>query len=173
MSSGRKRFIAGTLALAAGLVVGCGGSSDDTTETASTPGDAVQAFYDASKAEDGAGACATLSTDSQDIAAAGADSCEAAFDAAVKSGDAGVPDKLEIGESKIDGDTATVAVTADGQKSVIHGRQRGRLEDRPDQRRRHQHDRQLDRHGLDHRLGGESLARLPYRRADARSMAAY
>ena len=117
MSSGRKRFIAGTLALAAGLVVGCGGSSDDTTETASTPGDAVQAFYDASKAEDGAGACATLSTESQDIAAAGADSCEAAFDAAVKSGDAGVPDKLEIGDSKIDGDTATVAVTADGQKS--------------------------------------------------------
>ena len=98
MSSGRKRFIAGTLALAAGLVVGCGGSSDDTTETASTPGDAVQAFYDASKAEDGAAACATLSAASQDIAAAGADSCEAAFDAAVKSGDAGVPDKLEIGD---------------------------------------------------------------------------
>jgi hypothetical protein len=117
LSSGRKRFIAGTLAVAAGLVVGCGGSSDDTTDTASTPGDAVQAFYDASKAEDGAAACATLSSASQDIAAAGADSCETAFDAAVKNGDAGVPDKLEIGESKIDGDTATVPVTADGQKS--------------------------------------------------------
>ena len=117
MISGRKRFIAGALAVAAGLVVGCGGSSDDTTDTASTPGDAVQAFYDASKAEDGAAACATLSAASQDIAAAGADSCEAAFDAAVKSGSTGVPDKLEIGEPKVDGDTATVPVTADGQKS--------------------------------------------------------
>ena len=117
MISGRKRFIVGALALAAGLVVGCGGSSDDTTDTASTPEDAVQAFYDASKAEDGAAACATLSSASQDIAAAGADSCEAAFDAAVKSGNAGVPDKLEIGDPKVDGDTATVPVTADGQKS--------------------------------------------------------
>jgi len=117
--SGRKRFIAGALAVAAGLVVGCGGSSDDTTSSSatSTPEDAVQAFYDASKAEDGAAACATLSSASQDIAAAGADSCEAAFDAAVKSGNTGVPDKLEIGEPKVDGDTATVPVTADGQKS--------------------------------------------------------
>ena len=110
MSTGRKRIIAGVLALAAVLVVGCGSSSDDTSsDTASSPEDAVQTFYDTSKAEDGAGACAVLSSDSQDIAAAGADSCEAAFDAAVKAGQANVPDKLEIGDVKVDGDTATVA----------------------------------------------------------------
>ena len=161
MSSGRKRFIAGTLALAAGLVVGCGGSSDDTTETASTPGDAVQAFYDASKAEDGAGACATLSTESQDIAAAGADSCEAAFDAAVKSGDAGVPDKLEIGDSKIDGDTATVAVTADGQKSsftVVN--EDGWKIDLTNGAGSSTTDSSTPT-GLDHRLGGESPPASP------------
>ena len=118
MSTGRKRIIAGVLALAAVLVVGCGSSSDDTSsDSASSPEDTVQTFYDTSKAEDGAGACAVLSSASQDIAAAGADSCEAAFDAAVKAGQANVPDKLEIGDVKVDGDTATVAVTADGQKS--------------------------------------------------------
>jgi len=119
LSTGRKRIIAGVLALAAVLVVGCGSSSDDTSssDTASSPEDAVQTFYDTSKAKDGAGACAVLSSQSQDIAAAGADSCEAAFDAAVKAGQANVPDKLEIGDVKVDGDTATVAVTADGQKS--------------------------------------------------------
>ncbi len=100
MSTGRKRIIAGVLALAAVLVVGCGSSSDDTSssDTASTPEDAVQTFYDTSKAKDGAGACAVLSSDSQDIAAAGADSCEAAFDAAVKASQANVADKLEIGD---------------------------------------------------------------------------
>ena len=159
MSTGRKRIIAGALALAAVLVVGCGSSSDDTSRRrASTPGDAVQAFYDTSKAEDGAGACATLSAASQDIAAAGADSCEAAFDAAVKAGEAGVPDKLEIGDVKVDGDTATVAVTADGQKSSFTLVNEDGVEDRPDQRRRQQHDRQLDRHRLDRPATSESLA---------------
>jgi hypothetical protein len=118
LSTGRKRIIAGVLALAAVLVVGCGSSGDDTSsEPSSSPGDAVQTFYDTSKAEDGAGACAVLSSDSQDIAAAGADSCEAAFEAAVKAGQANVPDNMEIGDVKVDGDTATVDVTADGQKS--------------------------------------------------------
>ena len=117
MSTGSKRIIAGVLALAAVLVVGCGSSDDTTSDSASSPEDAVQAFYDSSKAEDAAGACAVLSSESQDIAAAGADSCEAAFEAAVKAGQANVPDKLEIGDVQVDGDTATVDVTGDGQKS--------------------------------------------------------
>jgi hypothetical protein len=116
LSTGRKRIIVGALALVVGLVVGCGGSSDDTTDSGGTPEDAVQAFYDASKAEDAAGVCAALSTESQDIAAAG-ESCEAAFSAAVKSGQTGVPDNLVVGDATIDGDSATVDVTADGKSS--------------------------------------------------------
>ncbi len=117
MSTGRKRIIAGVLALAAVVVVGCGGSDSTSSDAASSPADAVQAFYDASKSEDAAGACAVLSSDSQDIAAAGEDSCQAAFEAAVKSGNAKVPDNLKIGDVKVDGDTATVAVTTDSGDS--------------------------------------------------------
>jgi hypothetical protein len=117
LSTGQKRTIAGFLALAAVFVVGCGGSDSTDSDAASSPEDAVQAFYDASKSQDAAATCAVLSSDSQDIAAAGEDSCEAAFEAAVKSGNADVPDNLEIGDAKIDGDSATVAVTTDSGDS--------------------------------------------------------
>jgi len=114
-----KRIAVGVLALTAAVVVGCGGG-DDTSGDAGSPEDAVQAFFDASKAEDGAAACAALTTESQQLAAGQEDSCEASFDKSVKAGTAGVPDSIEIGDVSTDGDSAAVSVTADGQESTIN-----------------------------------------------------
>ena len=122
MSFEFKRMAVGALALTAAVVVGCGGSdSTDSSSDAGSPEDAVQAFFDASKAEDGAAACAALTTDSQELAAGPEDSCEASFDKSVEAGTAGIPDSIEIGEVTTEGDTAaTVSVTADGQTSDIY-----------------------------------------------------
>ena len=112
MKLNSKRAAIGVVAVTAALVVGCGG--DDSSDSGN-PEDAVQAFYDASKSEDAGAACATLTADSQDFAAAGEESCEASFQKSVDSGQADIPDSIEIGEVTTEGDTATVPVTADGQ----------------------------------------------------------
>ena len=112
MKLNSKRAAIGVVAVTAALVVGCGG--DDSSDSGN-PEDAVQAFYDASKSEDAEAACATLTTDSQDFAAGGEESCEASFQKSVDSGQADIPDSIEIGEVTTEGDTATVPVTADGQ----------------------------------------------------------
>ena len=113
MKLNSKRAAIGAVAVAAALVVGCGGD-DSTSSDAGNPEDAVQAFYDASKSKDAQAACAALTTESQDLAAAGAESCEASFDKAI-SRQSNVPDSIEFGEVTTNGDTATVPVTADGQ----------------------------------------------------------
>ena len=112
MKLNSKRAAIGVVAVTAALVVGCGG--DDSSDSGN-PEDAVQAFYDASKSEDAEAACATLTADSQDFAAGGEESCEASFQKSVDSGQADIPDSIEIGEVTTEGDTATVPVTADGQ----------------------------------------------------------
>ena len=58
---------------------------------------------------------ATLTVASQEFAAGGEESCEASFQKSVDSGQADIPDSIEIGEVTTEGDTATVPVTADGQ----------------------------------------------------------
>jgi hypothetical protein len=116
MKLNSKRAAIAAVAVAAALVVGCG-SDDSTTSDSGNPEDAVQAFYDASKAKDAEAACATLTTDSQDFAAGNEDSCEASFDKSVNSGQSSIPDSIEIGDVTTDGDTATVPVTADGQNT--------------------------------------------------------
>ena len=113
MKLNSKRAAIGVVAVAAALVVGCGG--DDSSDDSGNPEDAVQSFYDASKAKDAEAACATLTADSQDFAAGGEDSCEASFQKSVDSGQADIPDSIEIGDVSTEGDTATVPVTADGQ----------------------------------------------------------
>ena len=111
-----KRIAVLVLALAAALVVGCGGGDDGDS---GSPEDAVQAFFDASKSEDAEAACASLTTDSQDLAAAGEDSCEASFEKSVSSGQSNVPGSIEIGDVTTEGDTATVPVTADGEETTF------------------------------------------------------
>lgn len=101
--------MAAILALAAGVLVGCGGGG-------SSPEDTVQGFYDASKDGDAAAACELLSSESQEAAAAQGGDCETAFE---QAGAADVPDDLEIGDVTEDGDTATVAVSGDGEESEI------------------------------------------------------
>lgn len=113
MKLNSKRAAIGVVAVAAALVVGCGG--DDDSSDSGNPEDAVQAFYDASKAEDAEAACATLTTESQEFAAAGEESCEASFEKSVTSGQSDIPESIEIGEVTTEGETATVPVTAEGQ----------------------------------------------------------
>lgn len=112
MKLNSKRAAIGVVAVTAALVVGCGG--DDSSDSGN-PEDAVQAFFDASKAEDAEAACATLTVASQEFAAGGEESCEASFQKSVDSGQADIPDSIEIGEVTTEGDTATVPVTADDE----------------------------------------------------------
>jgi hypothetical protein len=108
LSKGPARIVVGALALAAALAVGCGGGDD----SGSSPADTVQSFYDAYASEDAAGICATFSARFQAAVQEDADSCEAAFQESFDAGSNPPPSGLTIGETTIDGDTATVEVTA-------------------------------------------------------------
>jgi hypothetical protein len=105
----------GAVALTAGIT-GCGG--DDSSSDDGTPEAAVQQFFDSAADGDGAGACEVLSADSQEQAvkeAKDASDCEGAFQEDADAGNIDVPDDYEIGEATIDGDTASVEVTSQGQ----------------------------------------------------------
>jgi hypothetical protein len=105
-----RRLGAGALAIGAAVVVGCGGGGG-------SPEDTVQEFFDAARDQDAAATCELLTTASQDAAAAQAGGdCEAAFE---DSGAADIPEEIEIGDVTEDGDTATVAVSAEGQDDEI------------------------------------------------------
>lgn len=114
MISTSKRVAIGAVLATAALVAGCGGG-DDTTSSAGNPEDAVQAFFDATKAKDASAACAVLTADSQKLAAGQEDSCEASFDKSID--DSSIPDSIEVGDAKVDGDTAIVPATGDGEKT--------------------------------------------------------
>ena len=115
------RIAGAVLALAAGaLIAGCGGS-----DGAETPEDAVQAFFDASVDKDAEALCDSMTEESQTQAAEDEDveTCEEGAEKAFAS--EGAEEELaqfedaEIGEATIDGDTATVTVTSQGQEGQL------------------------------------------------------
>ena len=115
------RIASAVLALAAGaLIAGCGGS-----DGAETPEDAVTAFFEATVDKDSEALCDSLSEASAKDAAENEDveTCEEGADKAFAS--EGADDEIaqfedaEVGEATIDGDTATVTVTSEGNEGTV------------------------------------------------------
>ena len=97
-------------------IAGCGGSDE-------SPEEVTESFYSAIADGDAGEACDLLSDASAESAAAGGESCEEGFQNALDSGAAqaalGVADDIEVGDSKIDGDSATVTVTSGNQEDEV------------------------------------------------------
>ncbi len=109
------------LALLAGaLIAGCGGS-----DGAETPEDAVTAFFDASVDKDAEALCDSITEESGQQAADDEDveTCEEGAEKAFASEGADEEiaqfEAAEVGEATIDGDTATVSVSSQGQEGQI------------------------------------------------------
>ena len=120
MSTRSTRTAIGILAVAAGLIAGCGGGDSDADSGAGTPEDTVQALYEAYQGQDAEAACAAFSADSQEATAKGFDSCEESFQDAADSGAFdNIADDFDVGEATIDGDTATVEVTGNGETNTF------------------------------------------------------
>lgn len=104
------------------LIAGCGG---DDEEEAATPEDVVSAFFEATVNRDAAGVCETITVESADAAAANedAETCEegAEITFASEAAEAEIAqfEAAEIGAATIDGDTATVSVTSEGQEAGL------------------------------------------------------
>jgi len=98
-------------------VAGCGGGSD------ASPEEVTENFYSALADGDADEACGLLSNASAESAAGGGESCEEGFKQALDSGAAqaalGVADDIEVGDSEIDGDSATVTVTSGNQEDEV------------------------------------------------------
>jgi hypothetical protein len=115
------RIAAAILALAAGaLIAGCGGS-----DGADSPEDAVTAFFEATVDKDSEALCASITEESQTQAAEDEDveTCEEGADKAFASEGADEEiaqfENAEVGEAEIDGDTATVSVTSEGNEGSV------------------------------------------------------
>jgi ABC-type glycerol-3-phosphate transport system substrate-binding protein len=105
------------LVLALALAVaGCGGSDE-------SPEDVTESFYSALADEDAGEVCDLLSESAAESAAGGGDSCEDGFKDALETGAAqaalGLADDIEVGDSEIDGDSATVTVTSGDQEDEV------------------------------------------------------
>lgn len=106
-----------TVALATGLVA-CGGGDASDSGT-SSPADAVTSYFGAVKDGDADRICQLLTSDSVDaVVASGTDGSDCA--AVAGEQDFGnFPADLKVGDATEDGDTATVAVTGDGQSASV------------------------------------------------------
>jgi hypothetical protein len=108
--------------LSVGLLAGCGGDSDSEA----TPEEVVADFYAATGDADPEAMCALITEDAAQAAAddENADTCEEGVQASIDAGDnAGVSelaDSIEVGDATIDGDEATVGITALGTEDEVH-----------------------------------------------------
>ena len=115
------RIAAAVLALAAGaLIAGCGGE-----DGAESPEDAVTAFFDATVDKDSEALCASITEDSATETAESEDveTCEEGADKAFASENADEEiaqfESAEVGEATVDGETATVTVTSEGNEGEV------------------------------------------------------
>lgn len=103
------------------FVAGCGG--DDDSASGATPEEVVTDFYAATADQDAAAMCSLIDADTAEAAAQGEDSCEAGVESSFEEGTnaaaAELAEKIEVGEATIDGDTATIEVSADGQTEEV------------------------------------------------------
>lgn len=122
MSKSFTRLAALALTLGAGLIAaGCGGDDDSTSEEAQSPSDVVAAFYAATADGDNEELCSYFSEETAQQAAEeeDADSCEEAAESGLGDDEtAALAETVEVGEEKIDGDTATVEVSSSEQEGT-------------------------------------------------------
>ena len=110
--------------LAVAFVAGCGG--DDESEGAATPEEVVADFYAATGDADPEGMCALITEEAAQAAAddENADSCEEGVQASIDAGDntavSDLADEIEVGEATIDGETATVPISALGSEDEVN-----------------------------------------------------
>lgn len=108
--------LAVTATLASGLIAaGCGG--DDPSESgSSTPEDAVESYIAAGQDGDGQAVCDLLTDDSVELLEqfGGGECADVAADDVSE-----VPDDFEIGDAEVDGESATVPVSGDGDSIDI------------------------------------------------------
>jgi ketosteroid isomerase-like protein len=108
--------------LATGLIAGCGGDSGSDA----TPEEVVTDFYAATSDSDPETMCALITEEVAQVAAddENADSCEEGVQASIDAGDnkavIKLADTIEVGDATIDGDEATVAITAQGMEDEVH-----------------------------------------------------
>ena len=114
---GTAALLALLVAASAALVAGCGGGDGDSPETV------VEDFYAALEDGDAGAACDLLSSSAVEDSTAGGGSCEEVFQQTIDSGTIaaafGAIGDIEIGEASIDGDTATVDITAGDQEDEV------------------------------------------------------
>lgn len=121
MSKSFTRLAALALILGAGLIAaGCGGGDGDSTSAeAQTPSEVVAAFYAATADGDNEELCSYFSEETAKQAAEeeNADSCEEAAESGLSDSDTtDLAKTVEVGDEKIDGDTATVEVSSSEQE---------------------------------------------------------
>ena len=111
--------------LAMAFVAGCGGD-DDEAESAAAPEEVVAEFYAATGAADAEGMCALITEEAAQAAAddENADSCEEGVQASIDAGDntevSELAAEIEVGEATIDGETATVPISARGSEDEVN-----------------------------------------------------
>src|SRR3954471_6172479 len=105
------------IGLAAALVVavgGCGSSGSTSSEESTGPDDVVNQYVEAVVAGDGSKACSLLTSEEQDKTGSVAGSCEQAIEGFAQTFTV-QREKVHVGQPKIDGDSATVALSAGAQ----------------------------------------------------------
>lgn len=124
MSSRKKMVTTAFCVLALGLLgfAGCGGDDDGETTAAEeqTPEEVVTAFHAATQEGDATSVCELLTEESGAMGAEveDTDDCQSAFEASFEETSGEVPD-IEIGETTIDGNTATVVSTSNGSETEL------------------------------------------------------
>ena len=112
----RKSTVILTLVLA--LTAGLFGTACSKGSAGMTPTEVFKAYYDAAVKKDFAGAKKHLSKGSIDLMELGAKQSGKTFEEAMKDSPAQGP-MPQLGNEKITGDTATVDITAEGQKMAM------------------------------------------------------
>jgi hypothetical protein len=112
-----KRKLTGILTLVLALTVGMFGTAC-SKGAAGTPTEVFKAYYDAAAKKDYAGVKKYLSKGSIDLMELGAKKSGKTFEEAMKDSPATGP-MPQLGNEKITGDTATIDITAEGQKATM------------------------------------------------------
>lgn len=112
-----KRNVAGILILVFALTAGMFGAACSKGSAGMTPTEVFKAYYDAAAKKDYASMKKYLSKGSIDLMEMGAKQSGKSFEEAMK--DSPVEPMPQLGNEKINGDTATVDITADGHKAAM------------------------------------------------------
>jgi Domain of unknown function (DUF4878) len=114
-----KRKLTGILTLVLALSVVIFGTACSKGSAGKTPTEVFKAYYDAAVKKDFATAKTYLSKGSIDLMEMGAKQQGKTFEQAMKDSPAAEGPMPQLGNEKITGDTATVDLTAEGQKASM------------------------------------------------------